>query len=83
MRGDAAAVGRNGKRNAAQIGSESRADQVNGGGALAIDPAAIHGIQRPGAIEREAAGRTDARFADGDGVERFDGMEAQIREARG
>jgi hypothetical protein len=55
---------------------------VNGGSALAINPAAIHGIERPGAVEREAAGRTDARLADDDGVERFDGMEAQIREAR-
>ena len=83
MRGNAAAVARNGKRDAAQIGREGGADQVNGGSALAIDPAAIHGIERPGAVERKAAGKTDARFADGDGVESFDGMETQIREARG
>ena len=83
VRGNAAAVARNRKRDAAQIGREGGADQVNGGSALAIDPAAIHGIERPGAVERKAAGRTDARFADGDGVERFDGMETQIREARG
>src|SRR5208283_2674705 len=80
---NSAAVARNGKRDAAQIRSESGADQVNCGSALAIDPAAIHGIERPGAVERQAAGRTDARFASSDGVECFDGMEAQIREARG
>src|SRR5208283_3519071 len=80
---NSAAVARNGKRDAAQIGSESRANQMNHGSALAIDPAAIHGIERPGAVERQAAGRTDARFASSDGVECFDGMEAQIREARG
>ena len=82
VRGNATAVAGNGKRDISEIGSENGADQVNGGSALAIDPAAIHGIERPGAVERQAAGRTDARFADGDGVERFDGMEAQIRQAR-
>lgn len=82
VRGNAAAIAGNGERDTAQIGREGGADQVNGRSALAIDPAAIHGIERPGAVEREAAGRTDARLADDDGVERFDGMEAQIREAR-
>jgi len=83
MRGNAAAVARNRECDATQIGSENRADQVNGRSTFAIDPAAIHGIERPGAVEREAAGRADARFGDGNGVERFDGMEAQTREARG
>ena len=82
VRGNAAAVAGNGESDTAQIGREGGADQVNCGSALAVDPAAIHGIERPGTVEREAAGRTDARFGDGNGVERFDGMEAQIREAR-
>jgi len=69
VRGNGAAVAGNGKCDAAQIGREDGADQVDGGSALAIDPAAIHGIERPGAVEGEAAGRTDARLADGDGVE--------------
>jgi len=69
VRGNAAAVAGNGKRDAAQIGREAGADQVNRGSALAIDPASIHGIERPGAVERKAAGGTDARLADGDGVE--------------
>jgi len=82
VHGNVAAVAGNRQSDTAQIGREGGADQVNGGSALAINPAAIHGIDRPGAVEREAAGRTDARLADDDGVERFDGMEAQIREAR-
>ena len=82
VHGNVAAVAGNRQSDTAQIGREGGADQVNGGSALAINPAAIHGIERPGAVEREAAGRTDARLADDDGVERFDGMEAQIREAR-
>jgi len=69
VRGNAAAVTRNGKCDAAQIGRKDGADQMNGGSALAIDPASIHGIERPGAVERQAAGRTDVRLADGHGVE--------------
>jgi len=69
MRGNAASVAGNGKCDAVQIGREDGADEVNGGSALAIDPASIQGIERPGTVERKAAGRTDARLADGDGVE--------------
>jgi len=61
--GNDAAVTRHRERNVTQIGSENRPYPVNCGGALAVDPAAIHGIEGPGAVEREAAGRTDARFA--------------------
>ena len=69
VHGNAAAVAGNGKCDTAQIGRKGGADKVNCGSAFAVDPAAIHGIERPGAVEREASGRTDARFADGDGVE--------------
>ncbi len=69
VRGNAAAVAGNGESDTAQVGREGGADQVNGGSALAVDPAAIHGIERPGTVKREAAGRTDARLGDGNGVE--------------
>ena len=48
------------------------------GSALAIDPVAIHGIESPGAVEGESAGRGDTGFVDGDRVERFDGMETDV-----
>ena len=83
VRGNAATIAGDGERDTAQIGRVCGADQVNGRSAFAIDPPAIHGIERPGAVEREAARGTDARFGNGDGVERFDGMETEIREARG
>ena len=52
VRGNAAPVARNEECDAAQIGRKDGADQVNRGSALAIDPASIHGIERPGAVER-------------------------------
>ncbi len=51
---------------------------MNGGSAFAIDPTAINGIEGPGTIEFEAAGRADAGLRDGDGVEGFDGMETDV-----
>jgi hypothetical protein len=56
---------------------------MDGGGALAVDPFAVDGVEGPGAVESEAAGGTDAGFGDGDGIERFDGVEANVDEVRG
>jgi len=83
VRGNGAAIAGNGESDDAQIGRERGADQMNGGSALAVDPAAINRIEGPGTIESKAAGRADAGFGDGDGVERFDGMETEIGQARG
>ena len=53
---------------------------MDGGSALAIDPFAVDGIEGPGAIEGEAAGRGDAGLGDGDRVERFDRVETDVSE---
>ncbi len=78
VRGNVAAITGDGEGDAAKIGRVSGADQVDGGSALAVDPAAVHGIEGPGTIEFEAAGGADAGLGDGDGIERFDGMETEI-----
>src|SRR5208282_5910751 len=68
MRGNAAPVAGNRECDVTQIRSESGADQVHGRSALAIDQAPIHRIERPGAVQRQAAGRTQARLSYTDGV---------------
>ena len=55
---------------------------MDGRGALAIDPLAVDGIERPRAVESEAARRADASLGNGDGVEGFDGVKADIDEVR-
>ena len=50
------------------------------GSALAIDPFAVNGIEGPGAVEGETAGGRDAGLGDGNGIEGFDGMEADVGE---
>src|SRR5208283_4568803 len=81
--GYAATIAGNGESDGAQIGRVGSANEMDGGSAFAIDPAAVHGIEGPGAIEFKAAGRAYAAFWDGDGVEGFDGMETEIGQARG
>jgi len=82
-RGDFASVAGDGEGDFAEVGGVCGADQVDGGSALAVDPFAVDGVEGPGAIEGEAAGGADAGFGDGDRVEGFDGMKADVDEARG
>src|SRR5208283_2288020 len=63
--GYAATIAGNGESDGAQIGRVGSANEMDGGSAFAIDPAAVHGIEGPGAIEFKAAGRADAAFWDG------------------
>jgi len=79
-RGDFAAITGDGEGDFAEIGGVDGADEVNGGSALAVDPFAVDGVESPGAIEGEAAGGADAGFGDGDGVEGFDGVKADVDE---
>jgi hypothetical protein len=69
-----AAVGRNRKRHFAKVVRIDGANVVDQGSALAVDPFAVHRIQRPGAIESQAAGRRNVRLGNGHRVESFDGM---------
>jgi len=79
-RRDAAAVARNGESDGGEIGRVIRADDVNGGSALAVDPAAVDGIKGPGAVEGETSGRADSYGGDADGIEGFDGIETDVGE---
>jgi len=80
---DFAPVGRDGKGDGAEIRRVIGAEQMDGGGALAIDPFAVHRKECPGAIEFEAAGRGNAGFLDEDGVERLDRVEADVGDGGG
>jgi len=82
-RGDFAAIARDGEGDFAEVGGVAGADEVDGGSAFAVDPLAVDGVEGPGAVEGEAAGGADAGFGDGDGVERFDRVEADVEEVRG
>ncbi len=78
-----AAITGDGESDLAEVGGVVGADEVDGGCAFAVDPFAVDGIEGPGAIKDESSGRADSRFGDGDGVERFDGVEANIDEVWG
>jgi len=67
-RGNFAAVSGNGEGNGADIRSVCGANEMHGGGALAIDPAAVCGVERPDTIEFQASIGPDPRFVYGDGV---------------
>ena len=82
-RGDFAAITGDGEGDFAEVGGVVGADKMDGGCAFAVDPFAVDGIEGPGAIEGQAAGGADTRFGDGDGVERFDGVEANVNQVRG
>ena len=82
-RGDFAAIARDGKSYFAEVGGVTGADEVDGRGALTVDPFAVHGVEGPGAVEGEAAGWADAGFRDANRIERFDGVEADVDETRG
>jgi hypothetical protein len=82
-RGNFAAIAGDGEGDLAEVGGVAGADEMDGGSALAVDPFAVDGIEGPGAVEGEAAGGADAGFGDVDGVERFDGVEADVDEVRG
>ena len=77
-----AAIARNGESNGADVGGIAGADEVNHRSALAVDPFAVDGVKRPGAVVDESTGRRDARLGDFDGVEGFDRMETDIGELR-
>jgi hypothetical protein len=81
--GNFASIARDGEGDFAEVGGVRGADEMDGGRALAVDPFAVDGIEGPGAIEGEAAGGADAGFGDGDGVQRFDGVEADVNQMRG
>jgi len=80
--GDFAAIAGDGEGDFAEVGSVTGADQMDGLRAFAVDPFAVDGVEGPGAIESEAAGGADAGFGDGDGIEGFDGVEADVDEVR-
>lgn len=77
-RRDAAEVGGDGESDGAEVGGVAGADVVDERSALAVDPSAVDGIEGPGAVESEPAGGGDAGFGNGDGIEGFDGMEADV-----
>jgi hypothetical protein len=79
---DAAPVSGNREGHGIDVRRICRADEVHSGGALAIDPAAVDGVKSPDAIKFEAAIGPNAGFVHGDRIERFDGMQTYIREAR-
>jgi hypothetical protein len=82
-RGNFAAIAEDGEGDLAKVGGVVGADEMDGRRALAVDPFAVDGIEGPGAIEDQATGGADAGFGDGNGVERFDGVKADIDQLRG
>lgn len=56
---------------------------MDGGSTLGVDPFTVYGVQGPGAVVGESASGTDGGYCDGDGVERFNGVDVDMREARG
>ena len=75
-----AAITWDGESHRADVGGVNGADEVDDGSAFAVDPFAVDGVKGPGAVVNEAAGRGDAGFGNFDGVERFDGVETEVRE---
>ena len=81
--GNVAAIAGDGQGDAADVGGISRTNEMDGGSTLPVDPTAVDGKEGPGAVEMEPAGRADAAFGDRDGVERFDGVNADVGEGGG
>ena len=79
-RGNFAAVAGNRERDAVEVRRIAGADEMDGGGTLPVDPFAVDGIERPGAIKLEATGGGNAGFGDGDRIKRLDGMETDVCE---
>src|SRR5260370_676322 len=79
---DFAFVAGKGRCGRADRGRVSSANKVNSSSALAVRPLAINGVERPGAVEFKPARRPDARFLHMHRIERFNGMEANVRKAR-
>ena len=77
-RGNFATVAGDGERDGTDVGGIAGADEMDDGGAFAVDPFAVDGVEGPGAVVNEAAGRRDAGFGNFDGVEGFNGMEADV-----
>src|SRR5216683_3001736 len=50
------------ERHGSEIRSVRGANQVDGGSAFAVHPLPVRGVERPDAVELEAAARTDAGF---------------------
>ena len=82
-RRDFAAIGGDGKCDGAEVVRIVGADEMDRGSSLAVDPLAVNGIESPGAVEGESTGGRDAGFADGDRIERLDGVEADDGEFGG
>jgi hypothetical protein len=76
---DAAPVSGNREGHGTDVRRIRRADKVHSGGALGIDPAAVDGVKSPHTVKFEAAIGPDAGFVHGDRIERFDGMQTNIR----
>ena len=79
---DFPAVAWNRERDGANAWRERRANQVDGRSTLAVHPLAIGGIERPGTVKFEPAARADAHFVYLDWIERLDGMNTNVGEAR-
>jgi len=60
------------------VGRIAGADEMDDGSPLAIDPFAVDGVEGPGAVVDESAGKRDASFGDFDGVEGLDGVETDV-----
>src|ERR1700687_501468 len=81
-RGNVAAIAGNRERDGAEIERVCGADQVHRGRALAVDPTAVDGKERPGAVVFEAAAGPAARVSARYRIERLDRMQADTREPR-
>jgi hypothetical protein len=79
---DAAPVSGNREGHGTDVRRKRRADEVHSGGALAIDPATVDGVESPDTIKFEAAIGPKPGFVHGHRIERFDGMQSDIRKAR-
>src|SRR5215472_5975609 len=77
-----AAIAGNGKRHGAEVRRIRGANQVHRSGALTVDPLAVLRIERPDAVELQAAAWPDPRLFHGNGIERLDGMQANAGEMR-
>ena len=76
-------VAGDGERDAAQVRRIVRANHMDRCGTLRGDLLAVHGEKRPSAVQSYSAVGSHARFGDLDGVEGFNRMDANAREARG
>ena len=81
-RGNIAAILGNRESDGGEVVRVTGSNEMKDGSALGVDPFTIDGIEGPGAIVNEPAGETDAPFGNAGGVKGFDGVNANLRQAR-